>query len=56
MFGDIQSDNEEDFVMPPFSGVVEPIYNESPDQDDVIELDTPFKPEPTIIELEPARP
>lgn len=42
MFGDIQSENEDDFVMPPFSGV-EPIYNESPEQDDVNEDESPRK-------------
>lgn len=36
MFGDIQSDNEDDFVMPAF-GDEGPAYNDSPEQVEVDE-------------------
>ena len=51
MFGDIQSDNEDDFVMPVFTGVDQP-FNDSPDAENVDE-DKPETPMQVMIGFEP---
>jgi hypothetical protein len=50
MFGDIQSDNEDDFVMPVDN---EPVYNDSPDAAEDSKLEeTPRDKEPREVHLQ----
>ena len=55
MFGDIQSDNEDDFVMPAF-GDEGPAYNDSPDQVEADEADAFDEANEVLNQFEPVVP